>query len=289
MLSVVTTGTISGLLYGLLGFAVVVLFRMTGIPNFAVGSLATLGAVIVYVLAARHHVNLAVAVLTGIAVLAVLATITYLVVMRHHDDAGPLNLTVRTLGLYLLLFAVTDKVLGEGQPFNFPQLIPAGELRLGPVHVPESGLVVLAIAVLLTAGFTCLFRYSRVGLLLRGVAADRDTARLLGAHVRKLEALSWGLTAALAAVVGILTAPTSLMSADMMDNSLLYVFAGVVIGGLTSLAGAFVGGVTVGLVQGFAYFYASADVALLAVFGLFLATLLIRPHGLFGERALERL
>ena len=75
----------------------------------------------------------------------------------------------------------------------------------------------------------------------------------------------------------------------MMDESLLYVFAAVVIGGLTSLGGAFVGGVTVGVVQGFVHYYGNADLSLLAVFGLFLLTLLVRPHGLFGEPVLERL
>lgn len=289
MLDVLTTGVVSGLLYGMLGFAVVVLFKMTGIPNFAEGSLATLGAATAYEMAVRHHMALVWAIPLTLAVLGAAGVVTYLVIMRYRDDAGPLNLTVRTLGLYLLLFAVTDKMLGQGQPFSVPHLFPVREIGLGPLHVPVAGVGILAIAVVLSTAFACLFRFSRTGLLLRGVAADRETARLLGASVRRLEAMSWGLTTLLAAVVGILTAPSTLVSADMMDNSLLYVFAGVVIGGLTSLAGAFVGGVTVGVVQGVVYYYSSADLALLAVFGLFLATLLVRPHGLFGERVNERL
>ena len=289
MLDVLTTGMVTGLLYGMLGFAIVVLFKMTGIPNFAAGSLATLGAVAVYELAVRHHVNLAIAIVLGLAFLGAMGAVVYVVVMRYRDDAGVPNLTVRTLGLYLLLFALTDKALGEGQPFTFPHLFPVRAVSFGPLHVPLAGFGALAIAAALTAGFGCLFRFSQAGLLLRGVAADRETARLLGANVRRLEAASWALTTVLAAVVGILAAPTTLVSANMMDESLLYVFAAVVIGGLTSLGGAFVGGVTVGVVQGFVHYYGNADLSLLAVFGLFLLTLLVRPHGLFGEPALERL
>ena len=289
MLDVLTTAIATGLLYGMLGFAIVVLFKMTGVPNFAAGSLATLGAVAVFELAVRHHMNLAVAIVLGLAALGALGAVTYMVVMRFRDDAGTSNLTVRTLGLYLLLFALTDKGLGEGQPFAFPRLFPVRALALGPLRLPLADLGVLAIAVALTAVFGCLFRFSRAGLLLRGVAADRETARLLGANVRRLEMASWALTTVLAAVVGILAAPTTLVSATMMDESLLYVFAAVVIGGLTSLGGAFAGGVTVGIVQGFVHYYGNADLSLLAVFGLFLLTLLVRPHGLFGEPTPERL
>jgi branched-chain amino acid transport system permease protein len=289
MLDVLMTAITTGLLYGMLGFAIVVLFKMTGVPNFAAGSIATLGAVAVYEAAVRHHLALALAIPLGLAGLGVLGTVIYTVVMRYRDDAGVPNLTVRTLGLYLLLFALTDKGLGEGQPFSFPRLFPGRALTLGPLRLAVADLGVLAIAVVLTAALAWVFRFTRAGLLLRGVAADRETARLLGANVRRLEAASWALTAVLAAVVGILAAPTTLVSAGMMDESLLYVFAAVVIGGLTSLGGAFAGGVTVGVVQGFVHYYGNADLSLLAVFGLFLLTLLVRPYGMFGEPTPERL
>ncbi len=289
MLAVLITGISSGLLYGLLGFAIVVLYRMTSIANFAEGSLATLGAALVWDLVSRHGVPLGVAVPVSIAVLGAAGVIVYWVVMRPRDGAGQLDLTVRTLGLYLLLFSLTDKWLGEGQPFTFPQIYPVHSITLGPFHVAASSLVVACVAVVLAAGFLALFRWTNVGLLLRGIASDRDTARLLGTSVRRLESLAWLLAAAVAAVVGILTAPMTLVSSDMMDSSLLYVFASVVIGGLTSLGGAFVGGIAVGLVQGVAYYYGNADVALLSVFALFLVTLLVRPYGLFGEPARERL
>jgi len=289
MLDVLIAGVASGLLYGLLGFAIVVLYRMTRIANFAEGSLATLGAALVWDLVSRHGVPLGIAVPVSIAALGVFGGIVHWVVMRASDGAGQLNLTVRTLGLYLLLFSLTDKWLGQGQPFTFPRIFPVRSITLGPLHVAESSLAVAGIAVVLAAGFLALFKWTHSGLLLRGIASDRDTARLLGANVRWLESLAWVLAAAVAAVVGILTAPTTLVSSDMMDSSLLYVFAGVVIGGLTSLGGAFVGGITVGLVQGAAYYYGNADLSLLSVFALFLATLLVRPHGLFGQRAQERL
>lgn len=289
MIDVLTTGVTTGLLYGLLGFAIVVLFKMTGIPNFAEGILATVGAGMVYRFSTRMHLNLAVAVVLALLFSAGLGVAVYLVVMRFRDDAGPLNLTVRTLGLYLLLFAAVDNRLGQGQPFTFPKIFPVREVRLGPVHVAAASIAILVTAPVLTGVLAAVFRFTRVGLLLRGMAADRDTALLLGANVRRLTAASWALTTVLAAIVGVLTAPTSLLSADMMDNSLLYVFTGVIIGGLTSLSGAFIGGVSVGVVQGIAYYNGGADLALLSVFGLFLAMLLVRPNGLFSERVVERL
>jgi len=287
--SVVISGVAIGLLYGLLGFAVVLLYKMTGILNFAEGSIATAGAFFVYTFAVRAHLGLEAGLALGLLVSAIFGLLIYIVVMRYRDDAGPLNVTVRTLGLYLLLLALLDQSLGPGQPFSFPAVFPVRDLVFGAGHVPEASLGILGIAVMLSILFGVFFRHTGTGLLLRGLATDRGTARLLGVNVRSLTALSWVLTTVLASVVGILTAPTALLSSDMMDNSLLYVFAAIVIGGLTSLGGAVIGGVVVGIVQGVVHSYGGADVSLVAVFALFLGVLLVRPDGLFGTKTVERL
>ncbi len=289
MTAAILTGLTTGLLYGLLGFAIVALFKMTGVANFAAGSIATLGAAAALKASQSWGLSTPLAVMLAIAATATAGVIAYWLVMRFRDDVDHLSLTVRTVGLFLLAQGLLEKWLGPGQPFAFPALLPDISLTVGGVRLASSTLLFPVVAAVCLALFGIFFRSTRTGLLMRGMASDVSTATLLGANTRRLSAAAWGLTAGLAAVVGVLAAPSQLVSSDMLTSWLLFVFAGVVIGGLTSLAGAVIGGVTVGVVQGVAYQLAGNEVALLAVFALFLLTLQVRPQGIFGRPAVERL
>jgi len=289
MTSAIITGITVGLLYGLMGFAIVALFKMTGVANFAAGTTATLGATLALKLSDQANLNALAASALAILLTAGAGLMAYLLVMRVRDDVDHLSLTVRTVGLFLLGQALLEIWLGQGQPFAFGSVLPDISTTAAGLAIPSSTLWFPLVAVAVIGAFGLIFSHTRIGLLMRGLAADADTAGLLGARTRLLAAVAWSLSSGLAAVVGILAAPSRLISSDMMTSWLLYVFAGVVIGGMTSLAGAVIGGVGVGLVQGVTYQLASDEVALLAVFAVFLLTLLVRPHGLFGAMVGERL
>lgn len=289
MTSAIVTGMTVGLLYGLMGFAIVTLFKMTGVANFAAGTTATLGATIALKLINGHQVPAFAAAGIAVVVTGLIGVAAYLVVMRPGDDVDHLSLTVRTVGMFLLGQALLETWLGQGQPFAFPRILPDISTHVASTRVPSATVWFPIIGAVILAGFAALFRLTRAGLLMRGMASDASTAALLGTHKGPLTAAAWGLSSALAAVVGVLAAPSRLVSSDMMTGWLLYVFAGVVIGGLTSLTGAIVGGVGVGFVQGVTYQLASDEAALVAVFALFLVTLQLRPHGLFGVAVGERL
>ncbi len=289
MTSALLTGFTTGLLYGLMGFGIVTLFKTTGVANFAAGSIATLGATVALKVSEGSGVPVLVAAGIGVAATVGVGATAYWVVMRFRDDVDHLSLTVRTVGLFLLAQALLEKWLGPGQPFSFPRLLPDLSTSVAGVHISSGTVWFPLVSVVCLAGFVSFFAFTRAGLLMRGLASDARTAALLGVNTRLLSCIAWAMTAGLAAVVGILAAPSRLVSSEMMNSWLLYVFAGVVIGGLTSLGGAIVGGVTVGVVQGAAYQLASDEVALLAVFALFLVTLQLRPQGLFGQPLIERL
>jgi branched-chain amino acid transport system permease protein len=289
MTPAIMTGLTVGLLYGLMGFAIVALFKMTGVANFAAGTTATLGATVALKLSARADLTPLAAAGLAIALTGAAGVAAYLVVMRVRDDVDHLSLTVRTVGLFLLGQALLEMWLGQGQPFAFRSVLPDVSTTVAGLAVPSSTLWFPLVAVVVLGLVGVLLSRTRAGLLLRGLAADADTAALLGARTRLLAALAWGVSSALAALVGILAAPSRLVSSDMMTSWLLYVFAGVVIGGMTSLVGAIVGGLGVGLVQGVTYQLTNDEIALVAVFALFLITLQVRPQGLFGVPVGERL
>jgi branched-chain amino acid transport system permease protein len=101
--------------------------------------------------------------------------------------------------------------------------------------------------------------------------------------------LAWLLAGLVAVVVGLLTVPTALLSSDMMDSFFLYAFTAALLGGMTSLPGAFVGGVVVGVVSNVVTVLRGQEISIVAIFALLIAILLVRPDGLFGHGVVERL
>ena len=283
------SGVAVGFIYGMLAFSIVLLFKASGIPNFAQGNIATFGTFIVYLLAARAGMPLPVAIALGFLGTAALGVVIYVGGILPRGEAGTLNLAIRTLAIYLLLFAVMNLFWGVGQPFAFPRFLPDASTVVGGVSVSLLSVVTVAAAVLLAAGFWLLYNRTATGLLLRGIADRPEVARLLGADTARLSGLAWLLAGLVAVVVGLLTVPTALLSSDMMDSFFLYAFTAALLGGMTSLPGAFVGGVVVGVVSNVVTVLRGQEISILAIFALLIVILLVRPDGLFGHGVVERL
>jgi branched-chain amino acid transport system permease protein len=288
MISALITGVQLGLTYSLLALGVVVLYKATGVANFAVGGMATFCAFAVY------QVTLAGVPLWGALALAVpisglVGAVIYWLAFRPNDSGGSFNLTIRTVALLLLAGAVTNYLWAEGEPFSFPSAFPAGSVNVGGTRLAYSVLGQASVILVIVALIAWFFLSTRWGLLMRATAADPSAAQFIGVNIRTVTAIAWTGATLLAMVAGVLTAPTSLLSVGMMDTILPFAFTGAVLGGLTSLPGAFVGSLIVGVVSGVAQVYGSSAMAVYAVFGVLLLTLLVRPHGLFGHPAPNRL
>jgi branched-chain amino acid transport system permease protein len=283
------SGVATGLLYGMLAFSLVLLFKASGIPSFTQGNVATFGVFVVYLLATRTGMPLPIAMAAGLLGTAALGLVIYAGAIRPREEAGTLNLAVRTLAVYLVLFTAMNLFWGQGQPFTFPRWVPGGSVSLGGVRLNALALITALVALVLGTAFWLFYRSTSPGLLMRGVADRPDVARLLGADTRRLSALAWALAGAVALVVGLLTVPSALLSTDMMDGFFLYAFTAAVLGGLTSLPGAFAGGVAIGVVSSVASVLGGQELSVLAVFGLLILTMLVRPDGLLGHQVSERL
>jgi branched-chain amino acid transport system permease protein len=286
LIASVISGIAVGLLYGLLAFSIVFLYKTTGVANFAMGNMATFAAFVVFHLLGPLGGG---AMVAGLAGAALLGLAIYGLALRLNDRAGLLNAVMRTLAIYLFLAALMNRFWAEGQPFTFPSLLPKGSFELGGVTVAWASLAILGIAGLLSLCFVLLFTRTSLGVQFLGLAERPDVARLLGVRTRRLSALAWMISGVIAMVVGVLVAPMALLSSDMMEHFLLFAFTAAIVGGLNSLSGAFVGGIVVGCVSNISIVYLGQDAALFAVFLLLVGVLLARPDGLFGTAVVHRL
>ncbi|HET6299976.1 branched-chain amino acid ABC transporter permease [Microbacterium sp.] len=288
-ISAAISGVAVGLLYGMIGFAIVMLYKSTGVANFAQGTLATLGAFVAWALVTDAGLPLLAAVPIALVASGVFGIIVYFLVIRPRASAGNLNITVRTLGLSLLLLAIMEWRWGALAPYRYPTIVQGEGIQIASVVLPAQSLLIAAVAAVIMVLLWALFRYTRAGLSFRALAEQPDTARLLGLRATRLSAATWGLSAILGTIVGVLLAPSAFLAPAMMEPYLLFTFTGIVLGGLTSLPGALLGSVIVGIISNVTIVAFNLEAGVLVVFVILLIVMLLRPQGLLGKQEAVRL
>jgi len=282
-------GIREGAIYAGLALAIVIIYRSTRVINFAQGEMATFTTFIAWSL--MNHgfsfwtafpIVLAIAFTGGVAIERV--------VIRPVEDAPVLTVVIVTLGLALLLNGLTSVIWGgANRQFHGPFSTRTIDVAGVPVSVQDIGIVLVSIG--LVALLALFFRFTKVGLALRGAAFNPDSSRLVGIRVGWMYALGWGIAAVLGAVAGMMIAPVVFLDPNMMQTILLYAFAAAVLGGLDSPIGAVVGGILLGVtitLLGRYVGFLGSTLKLPAALMLIFVVLLVRPGGLFGRVAVRR-
>ena len=159
--------------------------------------------------------------------------------------------------------------------------------RLGGLVISAEHIVIIAVTVVLCGLLAALFRYTKIGIAMQAMSQNQLAAYYMGIPVKRLSSLIWAISAAVAAIAGILLAPLTFIHANMGFIG-IKAFPAAVIGGFTSLPGAIVGGLIIGVVEQLAGFYLMEGFKDAAPFLVVLAMLVLKPNGLFGERLAKK-
>jgi branched-chain amino acid transport system permease protein len=286
----VVAGLSSGGTYALLAVALVLIYRATGVVNFAQGEMAMFSTFIAWTLTdhglgywAAFAITVAASLLGGV----VLERVT----IRPVERASVLTVAILTIGLFFLFNGAafwiwSPEVKSMPSPFSTRPIHVAGVA----FSIADLGIIAVSLgAVLLLWAF---FRFTKLGLAMRAAALNPDSSRLVGVRVSWTIALGWGLAAALGAVAGLLAAPgLGSFDQNFMQPILLYAFAGAVLGGIDSALGAVVGSLLLGVFLNLIGTYVSwvgTDLRQPAALAVILGVLLVRPAGLFGTAEARR-
>jgi len=303
-LSPLFNGIGNGAAYGLIGLGLVLLYKSNRIFNFAQGEFATCAAIITYVFDAGTGVlpklPFFIAALLGLVGSVGIALLMERLVIRPMFDRAKVILVVGTVGVALLLIGLEGLL-----PYPKTQQLPdIGKVlgvrpyitKVDNIPILDQDVAKLVILAALAIGAFIFFRYTATGTAILAVSQDATAARVVGISVERISSISWGIAGLLGGVAGILLAvpPQGTITPGQFTGTTLTVaFAAAVLGGMTSLPGAFVGGLSLGLIEAFANADASLVPGLrsvqqgqeLAVFNVLLAVLLFRPRGLLGKEA----
>jgi branched-chain amino acid transport system permease protein len=278
----VINGILLGGVYALVSMGLTLIFGVLGIVNFAQGTMLTLAMYVVFELVTAAGLNLYLATLVAIPVLFVLGYLIQALMLNRLMERGQTEgQLLITLGLSLLIANVLLMTFG-GQPKSVRS--PAeGDLHIAGALVSVPRLIAFGGAIVLAAVLTLVLRRTRLGLTIRSVAANAEGAALVGVNVRRVFALTFGLGAACVGAAGGLVLPFLSLTPSTGEQFTILAFVIVVLGGLGSVTGAVLGGLTIGLVQTVGGLYFPGDGALLLVFAVFVLVLFLRPQGLFGS------
>lgn len=288
LLHQVLAGLATGSIYACLALAIVMIYQTINNLNFAQGEMAMFSTFIAWQLmqwGAPYWIAFA-----GTVAFSFLAGIAIERVLFRPLHKAPV---LSHLVVFIALFAILNSLAGSIWDYNvksFPT--PFGSHSLfgnGLMSSHDAGMmaVILAMLVLLYV----FFRHTRIGLAMRAAAANPESARLCGIRVGSMIALGWGMAAAIGAVAGIMIAPVVFLDPNMMSSILVYGFAGAVVGGLTSPAGAVLGGFAVGIIENLAgtYIpYVGRELKLTIALFIIVAVLTVKPSGLFGRAVVTR-
>lgn len=285
ILQLALSGLSIGSIYALVGLALVLPFKASGIVNFAQGEIVTFGAYLALILSELGLSYFAVVPLVLIGA-AALGIVIERLLIRPIVNQPEFTLVIVTFAIGIIIKAAIrlhwqDNTFSIDAPFVGPPLT-LGALRLNPAY-----LVFIVSTVVVVAALLAFFGYSKFGKAMRAAALDPIAAKLMGVRIGSVFSAAWALSTMLGAFVGLLLGPVIGINPEI-GHLILKGFVAAVIGGFSSLGGAVAGGLLLGLLETYAGAFFGATFKNLVPFGVLILLLLLRPQGLAGASSVRR-
>jgi branched-chain amino acid transport system permease protein len=294
LLQTAFSGLALGCKYALIALGFSVVFKATGVINFAQASLVLLGAYLTFNFAQTWDLNFYLALVMAMAVGALVGVATEASVLRWLVGEPPAALIMVTIGLLFVLNNVVTAIWGPdnrnlGDPWGIKTRDVVG------VTVADRDVWTIGFAAVVVTAFFVFFRYSTLGLAMRAAAFDPEAAMAQGIPARRVHRVAWAIAGMVAALAGATLAAGAGQLSPATGALALVAFPAIILGGLDSPLGAVVGGIIIGLVQQFTallapeYFdWVGDSFERVSPYLVMIVILLIRPYGLFGTREVRR-
>jgi branched-chain amino acid transport system permease protein len=255
------------------------------IVNFAHGEFYMLGAFLVLTAMVKLEVGYFAAAVLAVVAIGVLGYLAEEVIFRKFRDKELEGMIV-ALGLSILMQNLGQVVWGP-YDLSIPPVF-TGVLKIGTMFYPLERLMVVLLSFLLMAGFYLFLKKTKLGLAIQAIAQDTEIARVQGIRINRLYPLAFAIGTGLAAAAGAVIGPLFQLNPWMGIMPQVKAFIVVILGGIGSIPGAFLGGLILGVAESFVSTYASKAIADMLGFVLVIGILLFRPSGLFGHSQVSR-
>ncbi|CUX68360.1 MULTISPECIES: branched-chain amino acid ABC transporter permease [Agrobacterium] len=289
LIEVLVGGLLSGVMYSLVAIGFVLIYKTSGVLNFAQGAML-LFAALTFVSLLERNVPFALALVLTFAVMVLIGLVIERTVLRPLTNKPPITLFMATLGLSYIIEGAAQLLWGT-QVHGLELGIEDVPFDIGGVFISQFDLFAAAVAGLMVAALSAFFRYTRIGLAFRAVADDQFAALAVGLKLPWIWATVWAAAGVVALVAGLLWG-ARLGVQFSLSLVVLKALPVLVLGGFDSILGAIVGGLLIGATEKLAEVYIGeyfgGGIESWIAYVVALAFLLIRPSGLFGQKLVER-
>ena len=285
IINVLVFGILLGGIYGLVSIGLNLIFGVVRIVNFAQGELVMFGMYGSYFAYAQFGINPYLSVLVVAPLVGLLGMAIQRLVIHPLRDESNMQIFA-TFGL-LILFQNIMLAVSRGEAYSIGGQVGSTVLTVGDIKISVVRLVTFVAVTLITIGLHLFLSRTMAGKSIRAVTQDKRAARAMGINVERTFLITFGLGAALAGMAGAMLTPIYSITPAVGGNFILAAFAVVVLGGLGSVWGAYIGGLIVGVVEAFAGYYIDPALKNAIWFIIFLVVLIVRPAGLFGQVGAE--
>ena len=284
------SGIAVGCLYALIALGFVLIIKATDILNFAHGEIIMISSLLCYFLMAKYHFSFLSASLITVLIAALLGVLTERVVLRPMLGEPIFAVVMITIGLSIFLRSLAGIIFGHDN-YVFPSPFPKEPMNLAGITLSMTQIWVMISTALLVLIFFIFFKYSRMGLAMRGTANNQETALLMGISTKRVFAMVWGIAFVTAAIAGIFLANVMVVNIGLTFTA-ISAFPAIILGGLESIPGAIIGGLAIGVIENLAGGYLDqmigGGVKDVTPFVVLFLMLMFKPYGLFGKKEIER-
>jgi branched-chain amino acid transport system permease protein len=296
-------GLSEGSIYSLLALGIVIIYRGTGHLNFAQGEMALFCTYIVYQMG-EWGLALGFALVIGLVAGFLLGAATEVALVRPVARRSVFAVFIVTIGLFRGLNWLDGAIWGDqvlpnsakSKQLQYPSLFPNKPndfWKIFGANITYQSVGILVLVLAITALLFLLFNRTKLGLAMRAVASNADSARLVGIPTHRVLMMSWGLAAAIGGLGGVVFAGTThTVNLGLMFSVFIYASAAATLGGFDSPGGAVIGGLAIGVIQnmvaGYADQWVGQQMKIAVAFLVIVGVLLVKPSGLFGTAKVER-
>ena len=277
----IANGVMLGSLYGLVAAGLALIFGVVGVPQFALGAFAMVGAYATYFCTTALGLNYWIALVIAGGFVGIVGVAVHAAVFRPMEKGPGVNMFIAAFGVLLMLQSLAILVFGTRYFRVAPPI--GGSISFGGVFLTPQRLIVIIVALALIVSLHVLIMRTRLGACIRAVSDNPAGAAIVGINVGAVGLATMAIGSAMAGIAGGLIAPIGQVFPAMGDLLVIKAFVVVVLAGMGSIRGALISGYALGLAESLGGMYVSLAYQDAMAFVLLLLVLLLRPNGLFGK------
>ncbi|WP_137388532.1 branched-chain amino acid ABC transporter permease [Rhodoligotrophos defluvii] len=282
----IVSGLAIGAIYGLIAMSFAVIYKATGLVNFAQGEVAMIVAYVAWTISVHVDGNPFVVAAAAIVFAGLFGLAIERLVIRPMMGEPVFTTIMVTIGLAVVLRS-SIVFLWDAYPHALDLGVGQEILEVGGVRLRSGQVAVFLILIAVIVGFFIFFRRSRFGVAMRAVASDDRTALLMGVSTARVQSVAWAVATIISGIAGVMFAIIYELSPVMFTLG-LKAFPATILGGLDSVLGTAFGGLVIGTAENLVGGYFDPRMKEVAGFIIIILILMVRPFGLFGTRRIER-